>query len=192
MKLLIGKRRRFPRSLAGATRSEGHERSRGQSVVEFALVFPLLMFIFLGILDLSRVFTSQMVVESAAREAADFGSFNSKRWIDPNVAGTTAAMIERACVASRNLEGYVGTATTCTNPSVTISLVNQNMSPANKCGDPARPQGPCLVKVDMEYDFDLIIDFGLDFLGTRLGLPDHLSFARSSIFAVSDFSVDQP
>ena len=53
-----------------------------------------------------------------------------------------------------------------------------------------RPQGPCFVQVDMTYDFDLIVPFGLDFFGTHLGLPEHLSIERTSVFAISEFSVD--
>ncbi len=56
-------------------------RQRGQSVTEFALIFPLLMITFLAIIDLSRIYTTQLSVESAAREAADYGAYNSSNWI---------------------------------------------------------------------------------------------------------------
>ena len=173
-------------------------KSNGQALVEFTLVLPIIAFILLGVLDMSRVFTSQLAVESAAREAADFGAFNSDRWLGSpaNVASnhyrTLQAMEERACVASSSLTNYEHNGTTCTNPSVAISLVNKNGSPANNCSDSNRNPGPCWVRVDMDYTFDLIIPFGIDYFGTRLGLPDQLTFSRSSIFAVSDFSVDTP
>jgi hypothetical protein len=178
-----------PRVEGGTTRYT--ERDRGQALVEFALVIPIIAFIFLGIVDLSRVFTSQLVVESAAREAADFGAFNSSRWTAINRAATEQEMTQRACVASNRLEDYAGPDTDCLNPRVDISL-EPNGGLESTCGEPDRPEGPCLVRVDMTYQFDLIIPFGLDFNGTRLGLPDQLTFQRTSIFAVSDFSVDQP
>jgi Flp pilus assembly protein TadG len=183
---------------SGAHRAhENQDRVRGQSLVEFTLVIPIIAFIFLGIVDMSRVFTSALVVESAAREAADFGAFNSSRWIgDPgdsssNHAKTIQGMTQRACVASSKLEDFVGDADSCTNPSVAITL-DPNGGPSDNCDQADRPQGPCLVQVDMTYEFDLIVPFGFDFFGQRLGLPAHLTVDRTSIFAMSDFSVDQP
>jgi hypothetical protein len=132
-----------------------------------------------------------LVIESAAREAADFGAFNSSRWIDLNRDSTEQAMVERACVASSSLEDYAGPDTDCQNPGIEISLV-PNGGAEDTCDEPDRPGGPCNVRVDMTYTFDLIIPFGIDFFGTRLGLPDQLTIERTSIFAISDFSVDVP
>jgi hypothetical protein len=44
---------------------------RGQSLVEFALVLPLLLILFLGIADFGRVFAAGITVEAAARNAAE-------------------------------------------------------------------------------------------------------------------------
>jgi hypothetical protein len=46
-------------------------REAGQSVVEFALVIPILLIIFLGIADFGRVFNAGVVLEAAARDAAE-------------------------------------------------------------------------------------------------------------------------
>ena len=183
--------------LGVATRAEPSEGERGQALVELALVVPIIVFLLLGIYDFARVFTAQIAIESAAREAADFGAFNSSRWLgDPanplsNYSTTLQGMTERACVASINLDDYVGDSTTCTNPTVKILLTDENGGVANDCDNPVRPQGPCWVQVDLAYDFNLLIPFGVDFLGSYLGLPDTLGFERTSIFAISDFSVDQ-
>ena len=172
-------------------------RQRGQALVEFALAVPIIFFILLGIYDMARVYTAQMAVESAAREAADFGAFNSERWMgdptdtDSNYYKTVAGMTERACVATQTLEDYVGNASTCTNPDITIALTGTNGQAANNCDDASRPQGPCWVQVDLEYDFDVLVPLGIDFFGARLGLPDTLTFTQSSTFAISDFTVDE-
>ena len=100
--------------------------TRGQSIVEFALTLPLLLLLMLGILDLARIYTTMLSVESAAREAADFGAFGSQKW---NVAvynalpdGTEAKMQRRACVAASDLPDYVGPDDACTNPSFSYAL----------------------------------------------------------------------
>lgn len=49
----------------------GSRSARGQSLVEFALLLPLLMVLFLGIADFGRVFQSGISIEAAARNAAE-------------------------------------------------------------------------------------------------------------------------
>jgi Flp pilus assembly protein TadG len=162
-----------------------HER--GQSLVEFALVLPISLLLMLAVADMARVYTTMATVESAAREAADYGAYGSGNWEASNASGTMAAMEERACVASRHLTDYQGTATTCTNPVVRITLTEEDGTAASNCDDAARPGGPCRVRVDLDYDFSLLAPFGLDVAGHRYGLPDKLSFTRSAVFANSDF-----
>ncbi len=44
---------------------------RGQSMVEFALVFPLLLVLFLGVADFGRVFSAGIITEGLTRDAAE-------------------------------------------------------------------------------------------------------------------------
>jgi TadE-like protein len=53
-------------ALQGASRSE-----RGQGLVEFALVLPLLMILLLGIADFGRIFQAGIAEEAAVRNAAE-------------------------------------------------------------------------------------------------------------------------
>jgi Flp pilus assembly protein TadG len=177
----------------------------GQALVEFSLLLPIALFLLLGIYDFSRVYVAQAAVEQAARDAADFGTFNISRWADQTAATSTrAAMVKRACVAVQDLEDYSGDATCLdqyteatpganagSNPRITISLVESDgTTAADACGDVARSGGPCWVRVDAAYDFDIIVPLGFDALDTRFGLPNTLTFTQSSTFAVSSFSLD--
>lgn len=51
---------------------------RGQSLVEFALVLPMLIVLFLGIADFGRVFAAGITVEGIARNAAEIVAGDSR------------------------------------------------------------------------------------------------------------------
>ncbi|HAF49233.1 MAG TPA: pilus assembly protein TadE [Anaerolineaceae bacterium] len=65
-------------------------RSRGQSLVEFALVLPLLLLLILGALDFGRLFHAQIVLTNAAREGAYYLSTH----FDDETAAKEAAVGE--------------------------------------------------------------------------------------------------
>lgn len=49
----------------------GRLAAPGQALVEFAIVVPILLILFLGIADFGRVFNAGVIVEAAARDAAE-------------------------------------------------------------------------------------------------------------------------
>ncbi|MGQ9467711.1 MAG: TadE/TadG family type IV pilus assembly protein [Anaerolineae bacterium] len=49
---------------------------RGQSVVEFALLLPVLLFILMGLLDVGRVFYVQVTLRDMAAEGASYASIH--------------------------------------------------------------------------------------------------------------------
>ena len=51
-------------------------RERGQSLVETAVVFPILLLLLAATIDFGRVFDAYIVLTNAAREGARFGSTN--------------------------------------------------------------------------------------------------------------------
>jgi hypothetical protein len=53
--------------------------SRGQSLVEFALVLPLLMILLLGVADFGRIFSAGITIEAATRNAAEAGAIERLR-----------------------------------------------------------------------------------------------------------------
>lgn len=171
---------------------------RGQSIVEFALVLPIMLVMLLAVLDLSRIYTTMLTVESAAREAADFGTFGSQKWdvavyaSVPN--GTEANMKRRACVAASALPDYMGPDDDCANPTFSYQLSGDRgatwgpYDPALLCDDPVRGP-PCWLKVTLEYDFRLIAPLNIEMFGVSIGFPNSLTFQRSSIFSMTDLSL---
>lgn len=51
-----------------------YRRKEGQSLVEFALVLPMLLLIVMAIIDMGRVFHATIVVQEAARDAVRYAS----------------------------------------------------------------------------------------------------------------------
>src|SRR5689334_10854678 len=62
-------------SVRAAGRRPGPARrpkSIGQSLVEFALVAPILLLVIFGIIDLARIIQAQVTINNAARQAVRF------------------------------------------------------------------------------------------------------------------------
>ena len=55
-------------------------KDRGQALVEFALVLPILAVLLVMAIDFGRVFFGWIAVQNAARIAADFAAGNSSTW----------------------------------------------------------------------------------------------------------------
>lgn len=52
------------------------KRAEGQSLVELAIILPVLMVILLGIIDFGRVFYAYVTITNASREGARYGSLH--------------------------------------------------------------------------------------------------------------------
>lgn len=152
----------------------------------------------LAILDLARIYTTMLNVESAAREAADFGTFGSQKWnvavvnVVPN--GTEAQMIRRACVASSSLPDYVGPDDNCSNPAFSYQLsgdrgLTWGPYDAGLACDNATREPPCWLKVTLMYEFKLIVPFNFEVFGVTYGMPSAMAFQRTSIYPMTDLNL---
>jgi Flp pilus assembly protein TadG len=157
----------------------------GQSVVEFALVAPVILLLLVAIADFGRLYTSAVAVEAAAREAADYGSFHAINWQTTPVDNRSilvAQMEKRACTAAAgsHLEGYAeppGTVdhATCSNPQFSYFLEPDVPACSNSLTEP-----PCVVHVRMDYDFETILGI--------TPLPATLHISRDSRFQMADLT----
>lgn len=71
-----------PRSARRALRRHIEARSRGQSLVEFALVLPLFLMFVAAALDLGRVFYANITLNNAAREGAMYAAQEPDLYVD--------------------------------------------------------------------------------------------------------------
>ncbi len=162
---------------------------------------PIMLVMLLGILDVARIYNTMMSVESASREAADYGTtLGAGKWQDGAPKdGTVAEMQKRACVAASNLPDYVDPDTdpstgNCTNPSFAYCMTTtpggtcNAFDPSAGCDDPLRAS-PCDVTVTLTYDFHLLAPLNFEFMGVTYGIPSTLTFSRDSTFAMTDIDL---
>lgn len=179
----------FVGPVARQKRSQERRRSEGQSLLEFAAMLPLLLLLVIAVADFGRLFTSMIAIESAAREAADYGAMQGKlKWDNTNttqLAQNAADMELRACSAAANLSDYdgdpVGTPNmTCSNPSFAFTYDVERPPSSGNCATQAEFDEPCIIHVTLTYDFHMFLDFA--------PLPSKISVTRESRFAVSDLN----
>ena len=71
-----------PASLAGGAGAA--RREAGQELVEFALILPLLLLLFLGIIEFGRAILAYNTIANAAREGARYGIVDPNHGRDPD------------------------------------------------------------------------------------------------------------
>ena len=71
---------------------------RGQSLVEFALVLPVLALLLLGIIDVGRILSANLIVSQAARDAARYASIGQPDATVQQAAQTDAQTLSAVTV----------------------------------------------------------------------------------------------
>lgn len=132
----IGKRRP-----ASHTNSVRHASARGQSLVEFALLLPMLLILLLGVADFGRVFHAGIVLESASRAAAEAAALEYLRTadyrpdpgdpgFDAYYARIRAVASEAACQEARVLPNTTYVGGTCPGWPAALACVHDGQDPA--------------------------------------------------------------
>lgn len=88
---------------------------KGQAMVEFALVLPILLLLLCGIIDFSWIFGNQLMADNASREAARYSAIH---YYDSNTDDDQAEAYE--VVTSR--------AATLSAPSVILSISGNSVT----------------------------------------------------------------
>jgi Flp pilus assembly protein TadG len=95
--------------------SKGGSHQRGQALVEFALVVPVLLILVMGIADFGWALRSWMAVTNSAREGARAGAVGAScEDIQQRAAGTSAGLLTAADVSVKNCQGQPGTSVVVT------------------------------------------------------------------------------
>jgi len=107
-------------------------RERGQSLVETAVVLPILLLLVAAIVDFGRAFDAYIILTNAAREGARFGSTNPEL----SEAGVQNLVVANVLGSGTNITHMTG----FTTANVTVE---------------GQAEGSEVVKVTVTYRFDL-------------------------------------
>jgi Flp pilus assembly protein TadG len=116
--------------LANDSSTAGHSREkaeRGQSLLELAILLPVLLIILLGILDVGRLYMTMVAIHDAAAEGASYAASYPSR---------TSQIQQRAAESS--------TALTTIDPAMVVITYGGSQS----SGQP--------ITVTVNYDYDLL------------------------------------
>jgi len=130
---------------------------RGQSVAEFALTLPILVFLLLGGADMARAFAIQLAIQNGAR------------------AGAEAAAIDYSPTASESESRAVDemARTPGLDPDgATVDVTFAQADGTTDCTDPPTVDEPCFATVRVRYTFSTITPWPL--------IPTTFSFDRTT------------
>ena len=125
----------------GRASGKQKRRERGQSLVETAVVLPILLLLVAAIVDFGRAFDAYIVLTNAAREGARFGSTNPELSED----GVKDLVVANVVGSGTNITQMTG----FTAANVTVE---------------GQVEGSEEVKVTVTYQFDM-------WFGRMIGIP---------------------
>jgi Flp pilus assembly protein TadG len=131
----------------------------GQSVVEMALIVPILIFGLLGGADLARAYAVQIAVQNGARAGAEAYAIDST---------PTVLEAQSAAVAEMNRTPTV--AGTIAN----VTLTEKQVDGITNCVHPPTIATPCFVTVRVQYTFHTVTRWPW--------IPNTANFDRSTTF----------
>jgi Flp pilus assembly protein TadG len=94
-------------------------RSRGQALVEFGLILPVMLTLFGGAIDVARVYQSWITLQGATRDAAEYAA--TKATSSSQAQAQAQASL---CAETARLAGFTapaGNPSACTNPAITVT-----------------------------------------------------------------------
>ena len=146
MYILIQRMKIISNQVEGWNKTVSHHTA-GQSMVEFALILPLLVLFLVGIFDLGRAFFSYIAITNAAREGTRVVTF----WPGKVTVANVITAINTEIKAS---------------PMVDVGKISNRLI---ECGDPSAPVSTDAalqacpseqpIRVTITYNFDPILSF---------------------------------
>jgi Flp pilus assembly protein TadG len=126
--------------------NRNRDRARGQSLVEFAVTFPVFVLLLAGMVDLGLALFSNVTIISAAREGARLGVV---------LPGDTTAIEDRVRAMSTGID--------LAKLTVTSTCLRDSGGGFTGCGSPQWQSGDT-VKVQVDYQYTMLwpLTFGTE------------------------------
>jgi hypothetical protein len=185
----------------------------GQSLVEFTLVFPILLLLLLTVADFGRYFAAGIAVESIARTAAEVGATELVRegaTLDAAAYGRIHdAAWQSVCDEASGLPNvvYTGPGTQCEDIPTLVcvhdgadpacgTVYNETSAPPSACSTFATTPSNAVgtgetsrhVEVRVCYRFSTLLPIEIPFFGSSLSpLSGDFFIDRARMFAVMDY-----
>jgi hypothetical protein len=152
--------------------------SRGQAMVEFALILPLLILLLVMAIDFGRVFFGWIALQNATRIAADTASQRANAW--PSADGNLEQewRLDYEHFITQDLQ-----AANCTYPTPHPDPVFTNVNPGTPYDQGDHDFGD-LVTVSLECDFSLITPLAEAVFGGPIHLAAEATFAINGLVVV--------
>lgn len=129
------------------------KNQKGQSLLETAIVFPMILMLLSGVLDLGRAFFTYAAMEDAVGDGAFyFSAFPG----DVQEA-------ENRVLSFNNDDTFVNLLSDLDNSAVTLSCYNLETKEPLDC---AEAKALDVVKIDMSYEYKLLAPFILELNGS--------------------------
>ena len=136
--------------------------SRAQELVEFALIFPVLVFLVIGVFDLGRAFHALIQISNAAREGVRYGINNGidDNTIPPDGIYETIDNDAITNIVKQEVGNFLDADELVVNSGCVCSEPDPDPDPANDLcpSDPSIP--PCVsearLRVVVEYSYNTI------------------------------------
>ena len=106
-------------------------KSLGQSLVEFALILPIVLTIMGAAVDMARLYGAWIALEGSTRDAAELVATTDG--LTSNYATASAPARTVVCSQMANIVGFVapdGQPTNCSQPAVTLTWAPPSIDPA--------------------------------------------------------------
>lgn len=143
----------------------GRRRSSGQSLTEFALVFPFFAILLFGIIDMGRYVFTANTLGNAVRDAARVGSVANRP------TPTCDGLARDACVELLVDQRAVGVSSL-----ITTTVSCDRIAPNDATPNPVVPAADCrsndLLTVRSETTFNLVTPIVAQFIGDFLITAD--------------------